>query len=137
MESTGMRDRIQISQSTADLLVGAGKEHWIKPRENTIEAKGKGSMQTYWLSLTAKEALSSSDNSEAAAHNDTIATESSTSASLADEAESKEDRLVDWMVELLAERLRPMVRKSYNLLFGHHLPTEQLIYYRSYCVYIL
>jgi Adenylate and Guanylate cyclase catalytic domain len=122
MESTGMRDRIQVSQSTAELLVGSGKEHWIKPREETIEAKGKGTMQTFWLSLAATKALSSSDNSEAAAHNDTIATDSSTSASLRDEAGSKEDRLVDWMVELLAERLRPMVCKSYNI--SYHLPTE-------------
>jgi class 3 adenylate cyclase len=49
MESTGVRGRIQLSQSTADALLVAGKERWIKPREETVTAKGKGIMQTYWL----------------------------------------------------------------------------------------
>jgi Adenylate and Guanylate cyclase catalytic domain len=45
MESNGIRDKVQLSQSTADILMTAGKGHWIKPREELIEAKGKGSMQ--------------------------------------------------------------------------------------------
>lgn len=49
MESTGVKGRIQISQETADLLVGHGKAHWLKPREDLIVAKGKGEMRTYWL----------------------------------------------------------------------------------------
>ena len=52
MESTGIPTRIQISQQTADLLIGAGKESWIVPREGTVFAKGKGNMQTYWLTMT-------------------------------------------------------------------------------------
>ena len=36
MESTGVRDRIQVSPTTADLLTAAGKGHWIKPREDTV-----------------------------------------------------------------------------------------------------
>ncbi len=49
MESTGRRGRIQISQATAELLEAAGKGHWFIPREEMVEAKGKGLMQTYWL----------------------------------------------------------------------------------------
>jgi Adenylate and Guanylate cyclase catalytic domain/3'5'-cyclic nucleotide phosphodiesterase len=49
MESTGMRHCIQVSQSTANLLVEAGKGHWVTPREGKVTVKGKGEMQTFWL----------------------------------------------------------------------------------------
>ncbi len=41
MESNGIRNFIQ------DLLIVAGKEHWVTPRDELVEAKGKGKMQTY------------------------------------------------------------------------------------------
>lgn len=49
MESTGERNRVQISETTAKLLTEAGKEHWFFPRENLVTAKGKGQLQTYWV----------------------------------------------------------------------------------------
>ena len=49
MESTGLKDKIQISQDTADLLVEAGKTHWFTKRDELVKAKGKGELQTYWL----------------------------------------------------------------------------------------
>lgn len=49
MESTGSRNRIHISQECRDLLADGGKNHWYEPREDTIVAKGKGAMKTYWL----------------------------------------------------------------------------------------
>ena len=33
MESIGIPTRIQISQTTTDLLIEAGKESWVKPRD--------------------------------------------------------------------------------------------------------
>jgi class 3 adenylate cyclase len=45
VESNGMKNRVQVSQSTADLLISGGKQHWLTPRENKIDAKGKGAMQ--------------------------------------------------------------------------------------------
>ena len=42
IESTGMRDKIHLSQETADLLVTAGKQHWVKKRDEPVDAKGKG-----------------------------------------------------------------------------------------------
>jgi hypothetical protein len=41
--------RIHCSQATADQLTIAGKEHWLVKREDLIKAKGKGTMQTYWV----------------------------------------------------------------------------------------
>ena len=49
MESTGKREKIQCSQSTADVLTEAGKGHWVKPREEKVHAKGKGELQTYFV----------------------------------------------------------------------------------------
>lgn len=50
MESTGMPGRIQVSQETADELVARGKSHWLSLREDKVEAKGKGLLNTYFVS---------------------------------------------------------------------------------------
>jgi hypothetical protein len=50
MESTGMASRIQCSPSTGTLLREAGKGKWIREREELVSAKGKGEIQTYWIS---------------------------------------------------------------------------------------
>lgn len=49
MESNGIINRIHVSQTTADLLRAAGKSDWIASREDHVFAKGKGTMQTYWV----------------------------------------------------------------------------------------
>jgi hypothetical protein len=49
MESNGAKGKIQLSENTAKLLLDAGKGKWLVAREEKIEAKGKGLMQTYWL----------------------------------------------------------------------------------------
>eukprot|EP00538_Stauroneis_constricta_P006078 CAMPEP_0119560742 /NCGR_PEP_ID=MMETSP1352-20130426/15713_1 /TAXON_ID=265584 /ORGANISM="Stauroneis constricta, Strain CCMP1120" /LENGTH=2006 /DNA_ID=CAMNT_0007608791 /DNA_START=28 /DNA_END=6048 /DNA_ORIENTATION=+ len=51
MESTSLSNRIQISDFTANLLKGANKHAWMKPRTDIVHAKGKGDMHTYWLAL--------------------------------------------------------------------------------------
>lgn len=53
MESNGQRGRIHLSETTAELLKAAGFADWVVPREGRIEAKGKGSMQTYWIGAEA------------------------------------------------------------------------------------
>lgn len=52
MESTGIPGRVQCSQTTVDELIMAGKESWVRPRESTVVAKGKGEMQTYFIVWT-------------------------------------------------------------------------------------
>ena len=49
MESTGIKKKIQVSQETAELIIAAGKSQWIRARQETVVAKGKGELQTYWL----------------------------------------------------------------------------------------
>ena len=50
IESSGARGCIHLSSETAQLLKQAGKESWLKERDECVVAKGKGSIQTYWLS---------------------------------------------------------------------------------------
>jgi hypothetical protein len=109
MESNGLRDKIQISQSTADLLVNAGKSHWMQPREDLVNAKGKGLMQTYWLNLGSKR--SSSISGSLSATEDSGAMSENHDACKPDEM-VRQERLVDWMVELLAERVKKLVSLS-------------------------
>jgi class 3 adenylate cyclase len=45
MESTGVANKIQVSQETADLIHRAGRQYWLTPRNGTVTAKGKGEMQ--------------------------------------------------------------------------------------------
>ena len=49
MESTGIPNKIQVSSTTANLLAASGKEHWIKKRHDSVKAKGKGLLQTFWI----------------------------------------------------------------------------------------
>ena len=42
MESNGLREKIHVSQQTAELLKQLGKGHWVHTREDKIHAKGKG-----------------------------------------------------------------------------------------------
>eukprot|EP00980_Cylindrotheca_fusiformis_P007408 scaffold1528_cov122-Cylindrotheca_fusiformis.AAC.1 len=49
MESSGERDRIQVTHVTAGLLTEAGYARWLIPRSTKIYVKGKGEMQTYWV----------------------------------------------------------------------------------------
>jgi hypothetical protein len=49
MESTGIPNQIQASTVTAKLLIAAGKGSWVMPKEDLVEAKGKGKLQMYWI----------------------------------------------------------------------------------------
>ena len=58
MESNGEGNKIQVSESTATLLIAGGKGRWLSKRENMIVAKGKGDMQTYWVNAPTRSASS-------------------------------------------------------------------------------
>lgn len=49
MESTSIKNMIQISADTAKLLQESGKGHTLIAREGLVKAKGKGYMRSYWL----------------------------------------------------------------------------------------
>jgi class 3 adenylate cyclase len=49
MESTGIPNKIHVSEATANELIALKKAAWLIKREDMITAKGKGQMVTYWV----------------------------------------------------------------------------------------
>jgi len=54
MESNGIREKIHVSESTAEYLREAGREDWLEMRQEKVQAKGKGLMQTYFVTVSSK-----------------------------------------------------------------------------------
>lgn len=63
MESTGVTNKIQVSQETADHLIASGHQQWLTPRVDKVVAKGKGVLQTYFVNISSKT-ISSSTSSQ-------------------------------------------------------------------------
>lgn len=49
MESHGVPSAIHTSKATIDLIVAAGKGHWVLPRTDSVKVKGKGIVKTFFL----------------------------------------------------------------------------------------
>ena len=126
VESTGMRNRIHISEETANLLETASKGHWIKPREDLVHAKGKGELKTFWL--ICKDASGGSERSGATPASDVRRTTMDlTSLAMSNpeipetvmesaipektELSPKMLRLVDWNAEVLQRLLKLIIAK--------------------------
>jgi hypothetical protein len=128
MESTGVRNKIQMSSATAKLLTKAGKDHWIEKRGDYIDVKGKGSQETYFLkSSTMKESSSGKTGSTNGA---TVEITDSASGD-SDERQavghlftrevnknlsSKTARLIDWNTEVLSRRICAIVKHKESLI---------------------
>jgi hypothetical protein len=86
--STGVPNRIQVSQATAELLKEAGKGSWIAPRTDAVHSKGKGVLTTYWLLPSSSGAESVSSPLVAPSN-----------------ADVKQTRLIKWMVDLFLDHV--------------------------------
>lgn len=117
MESNGAPGMIQISQTTADLLIAAGKEQWVRPRADLVLAKGKGKMKTFWVETSRKSTKSgmgerpkSIDGSDIS--DDMVSIDLSqdpSQDSLLTGQTAKVMRLVEWNVEILYGLLKKVV----------------------------
>ena len=141
MESTGETDRIQMSQSTADLLREAGKGHWLKARESLVHAKGKGELQTYWFEPTNSRRSIGSVCSE-----DSTSTRASGKRSViwgednggilpdVKVQRNKHLRLINYTVDLMAQILKQVVaRRKMMEMAGYAIKDEGPPTYREYC----
>lgn len=116
MESTGIKNKIQVSKATHDLLVKAGKAHWLRPRTESVEAKGKGIVQTYWLSPSARKASSASASSASdglsentqSIENQDAEKAIASKAIKATNMDLKRDRLVDWVTDILQDHIKTL-----------------------------
>mmetsp|Transcript_5697 Transcript_5697/g.16490 ORF Transcript_5697/g.16490 Transcript_5697/m.16490 type:complete len:652 (+) Transcript_5697:160-2115(+) len=114
MESTGIRGKIQVSQETADLLMAAGKSHWLRPREEAVVAKGKGELKTYWLDPTKKKhkgGRRSTDKDIRVAPEITLNGQVSEKPLGPGEVpfDDKYARLIDWNVDVLLHHLARVI----------------------------
>lgn len=108
MESTGTADMVHLSESTASLLRKAGHEDWLIPRDEQVSAKGKGTLQTYWLALrvsttagsVAGSALSSEKGNDKAPD----------CAYMRPMDKAKMRRLVAWNTDVLLGQLKEVCR---------------------------
>lgn len=129
MESTGMRDKIQCSQATADCLSTSGKGYWVTPRDTIVHAKGKGELQTFFIDATntAKQRRRNSNASQSSALSNYSGASGSQRQSVIwgqtdeipeyDAQRSKHQRLIDYNVDLMKKHLRHIVarRKVLNM----------------------
>ena len=116
MESTSQADKIHLSHETATLLIAAGKENWICPRNDQIYAKGKGVMQTYWLVSTDDPMASQSVHEMSVAEDSDHLAEAGNhdheNHSAKTKSSSKRDtRLIDWNVDVLQRLLKQVVAR--------------------------
>ncbi|CAJ1964592.1 unnamed protein product [Cylindrotheca closterium] len=120
IETTGRRDKIHLSQETAELVIQAGKKKWMERRNDTIVAKGKGEMQTYWL-LSEAEMKSGGGESKTAKEAAALPVVHAMQPRLAKQSMNVLDpesslppkikRLVDWNVDVLKRLLKQVVAK--------------------------
>jgi hypothetical protein len=120
-----MREKIQLSQETADLLRKSGRGTWIKERDNEVDAKGKGILKTFWLlprgskapSVLSSASMSTSleadssfaddetPNTMPAALRNALPMKHKIKKSKRKELSDKSKRLVQWNVALLIKLL--------------------------------
>ena len=113
MESSGSKNRIHMSQQTADQLNARGKSKWVKPRDGLVDVKGKGLLQTFWLhhaSIATESTMSESertpDDSDLLGPEDLEALSSEGHKAKRIELEN---RFVAWNVQVLADLLKKVI----------------------------
>lgn len=131
IESSGKKNRIHCSQSTAALLIGAGKEQWISKRKELVNASGMGLIQTYWIRRTA---TSSSNNESEPTYSDSGLNQSAMTkgqpnkltTEIQDQSgqimrSRKFKRLVEWQTAVLSKLLRNVVAKRKQMQIASYL----------------
>eukprot|EP00977_Amphora_coffeiformis_P022504 scaffold10917_cov155-Amphora_coffeaeformis.AAC.5 len=118
IESTGEKNRIHVSSETAELLKEAGKGAWVTAREEKVVAKGKGELETYWLSILSngRSSLDATEHSSCESTSNTFSIQEEDndeygSAMVEDHDKDKLERLVDWNVEILSSFLKDIAKR--------------------------
>ena len=115
IESSGRRNRVHISSDTAELLKEAGREGWLKKRQDVVkDNKGKGQLTTYWLINPNENFEEDEENSETEDDRITEIGQKMRNLSNDELFESlppKIQRLVGWNVEILKKILQQIIAK--------------------------
>eukprot|EP00934_Nitzschia_sp_Nitz4_P009323 Nitzschia sp. Nitz4//scaffold136_size62208//4385//8376//NITZ4_006361-RA/size62208-augustus-gene-0.5-mRNA-1//-1//CDS//3329535597//9313//frame0 len=116
VESTGTAGRIQLSYECGQQLISNGKEHWLVKREQTVQAKGKGEIQTYWLGMGVcnderRRASSSVSSGEVHGVYEPVDDNCSAPKLARTCPDAKSARLVDWIVQMLSDILKQIIAR--------------------------
>jgi hypothetical protein len=110
--SDGLRSLLYLLEC-ADLIAAAGHSSWLTQREDKIQAKGKGELDTFWLKLGTPEGQADEKNTTKHNRHPTDMSEGFSSAySFTDVFD---DELVS---SLLPERTLRLIRWNVEVLFG-------------------
>jgi class 3 adenylate cyclase len=131
IESTGSPNKIHCSETTAMLLIKAGRSDWITKREDLVDAKGKGQMQTYWITPGVPSTCASSSVSSVTLKKHTeglrgISQDSSQKNASKPKQVRQKERLINWNVDLLCKLLRQVVASRENATQGFTCPVQTL-----------
>jgi hypothetical protein len=143
MESNGLRNRIHISEDTANLIKEGGKEHWLTPRDETIQAKGKGELTTFWVfekkvSMTDRRRSSNCGSTVVS----TSETSQSSSSSLVGPSPTvvvpsgainydRRRRLIDWNVDLFAGSIRKILARRQIVGVNNQIGSDPKFLFKS------
>ena len=122
MESTGLPNRIQMSTTTAKILIDSGKGKWLEKRPEKVDVKGKGLQETYWFKQSVARHISASvtsgSSADAEAVSMAISDEQTTAMirSLGNNIASKTQRLITWNTEVLSRRVKSILQYRESLL---------------------
>jgi hypothetical protein len=121
MESNGQVGRIQASHETADLLIEAGKGKWVSPRQEKIHAKGKGEMQTFWISTSSnagsqRGSVDSSDTSQNTDNCNELENAIVANKHFPQLSSEKVHRLIGWNTDVMVRLLKQIIAR--RILLG-------------------
>lgn len=126
MESTGVKNRIQMSTTTAQLLIDRGKGKWIDKRPERVDVKGKGLQETYFFKQSSGKQETASVISGSLGDTDTGTLDPTPASlqSLDNRISSKTQRLIKWNTEVLSRRIKAILQCREN---AFHVEIEQNI----------
>ena len=111
----GERNKIHVSEETANFLTEARKGQWLCPRKEIVVAKGKGELATFWLYMKAgsNKSVSSSNFSDEGTEGDgnLAALSRSPPQRIINQEEEKKARLINWTSEVLMMGLKAIVAR--------------------------
>ena len=128
LESTGVRNKIQCSQETADLLQNAGYGKWLVQRSDEVDMKGKGSKTTYFIQISSGSRASRVTRETSLQTNSITGGGDHSVSTGSEHSDSKKDRLVEWNVEVLCGLLERIVarREARNKKFKSYSTSSTL-----------
>lgn len=97
MESTGEPGKIHCSETTANILIRCGRKNLVEKRVDSVNAKGKGRLNTFWIVQKRGHDLSLHSSATSETKSESIISTKS--------GQDRMDRLVDWNVEMLHRQL--------------------------------